>query len=41
MVGYSILQIKSSHVLVGGIFGIAMIASFQVWIIKPLTPGSE
>jgi hypothetical protein len=32
MVAYSILQIKSSHVLIGGIFGIAMMASFGVWM---------
>jgi hypothetical protein len=32
MVAYSFLQLKNSHVLVGGIFGIAMIASFGVWM---------
>lgn len=32
MVAYSILQLKSSRVLIGGIFGIAMMASFGVWI---------
>jgi len=32
MVAYSFLQLKTSHVLVGGIFGIAMIASFGVWM---------
>jgi hypothetical protein len=29
---YSILQLKSSHVLIGGMFGIAMITSFGVWM---------
>jgi hypothetical protein len=32
MVAYSILQIKSSHVLIGGIFGIAMMISFGIWM---------
>jgi hypothetical protein len=32
MVAYTILQIKSSHVLIGGMFGIAMVASFGVWM---------
>jgi hypothetical protein len=32
MVAYSFLQLKTSHVLVGGIFGIALIASFGVWM---------
>jgi hypothetical protein len=32
MVAYSILQIKSSHVLIGGIFGIAMMVSFGIWM---------
>jgi hypothetical protein len=31
MVAYSFLQLKSSHGLIGGIFGIAMMASFGVW----------
>jgi hypothetical protein len=36
MVGYSILQMKNSHVLIGGIFGIALMASFGVWIVGEL-----
>ena len=32
MVSYSIFQLKRSHVLIGGIFGIAMMASFAVWM---------
>ena len=32
MVAYSFLQLKSSHGLIGGIFGIAMMASFGVWM---------
>lgn len=32
MVAYSFLQLKNSHVLVGGIFGIAMMVSFGVWM---------
>jgi hypothetical protein len=31
-IAYSFFQLKSSHVLIGGIFGIAMIASFGVWM---------
>ncbi|HVD20366.1 MAG TPA: hypothetical protein VNB95_00310 [Nitrososphaera sp.] len=32
MVSYSIFQLKRSHALIGGIFGIAMMASFAVWM---------
>ena len=32
MVAYFFLQLKSSHLLIGGIFGIAMMASFGVWM---------
>lgn len=32
MIAYSILQLKSSHVLIGGMFGIAMMTSFGVWM---------
>lgn len=30
MIAYSFLQLRSSHVLIGGIFGIAMMTSFGV-----------
>jgi hypothetical protein len=36
MVAYTIFQIKSSHVLIGGMFGIAMLASFGVWMVGEL-----
>ena len=32
MVSYSLFQLKRSHALIGGIFGIAMMASFAVWM---------
>lgn len=32
MISYSIFQLKRSHALIGGIFGVAMIASFAVWM---------
>ena len=32
MVAYLFLQLRSSHLFIGGIFGIAMIASFGVWM---------
>lgn len=32
LVAYTFLQLKSSHGLIGGIFGIAMMASFGVWM---------
>jgi hypothetical protein len=32
MVSYSIFQLKRSHALIGGIFGVAMMASFAVWM---------
>ena len=31
MVAYFFLQVRSSHVLIGGIFGFAMMISFGVW----------
>jgi hypothetical protein len=36
IIAYSILQLKSSHVLIGGMFGIAMIISFGVWMVGEL-----
>ncbi|MGH9986237.1 MAG: hypothetical protein ACRD8W_20025 [Nitrososphaeraceae archaeon] len=33
MIAYSFLQLRSSHVLIGGIFGIAMMTSFGVWTV--------
>lgn len=32
MVSYSIFQLNRSHALVGGIFGVAMMASFTLWM---------
>lgn len=32
MISYSLFQLKRSHALIGGIFGIAMMASFAVWM---------
>lgn len=36
MVAYLFLQLRSSLLLIGGIFGIAMIASFGVWTVGEL-----
>jgi hypothetical protein len=36
MVSYSIFQLKRSHALIGGIFGVAMMASFTVWMVGEL-----
>jgi hypothetical protein len=36
MIAYSFFQLKSSHVLIGGMFGIAMMTSFGVWMIGEL-----
>ena len=36
IIAYSILQLKSSHVLIGGMFGIVMIISFGVWMVGEL-----
>jgi hypothetical protein len=36
MIAYSILQLKSSHVLIGGMFGIAMMTSFGLWMVGEL-----
>jgi hypothetical protein len=33
MIAYSFFQLKSSHVLIGGIFGIVMIMTFGVWMV--------
>jgi len=33
IVSYSFFQVKANHVLIGGIFGIAIIASFGTWMI--------
>jgi hypothetical protein len=33
MIAYFFLQLRSSHVLIGGIFGIAMMISFGVWMV--------
>jgi hypothetical protein len=33
MIAYSFLQLKSSNVLIGGIFGIAMMTSFGMWMV--------
>jgi hypothetical protein len=33
MIAYSFLQLKSSHVLIGGIFGIAIVTSFGIWMV--------
>jgi hypothetical protein len=32
IVSYSIFQLKRSHAFIGGIFGVAMMASFAVWM---------
>jgi len=32
VVAYSIIQLKNSRILIGGMFGIAMMASFGVWM---------
>ncbi len=32
IIAYPFLQLKSSHVLIGGLFGIVMITSFGVWM---------
>ncbi len=36
IVAYSIFQLKSSHVLIGGMFGIALVTSFGVWMVGEL-----
>jgi hypothetical protein len=37
MISYSIFQLKRSHALIGRIFGVAMIASFAVWMAGELS----
>ncbi|MGH9974505.1 MAG: hypothetical protein ACRD8Z_01540 [Nitrososphaeraceae archaeon] len=32
MVAYLFLQLRTSHILIGGIFGVAMMISFSVWM---------
>jgi hypothetical protein len=32
MIAYFFLQLRSSHVLIGGIFGVAMMVSFLAWM---------
>ena len=36
MVAYSFLQLKNSNGLIGGIFGIAMVTSFGIWMVGEL-----
>jgi hypothetical protein len=36
MASYSVFQVKTNHVLVGGVFGIAMIAAFGTWMAAEL-----
>lgn len=36
MIAYAFLQLKSSRVFIGGIFGIAMVTSFGIWMIGEL-----
>lgn len=32
MVSYSFFQVKTKHTLIGGIFGLAMMATFAIWM---------
>jgi hypothetical protein len=47
MAAYSFYQVRTNHVLIGGIFGIAMIAAFGMWMVGELieaiaiTPNEE
>lgn len=36
MAAYSFYQVRTNHVLIGGIFGIAMIAAFGMWMVGEL-----
>ena len=36
MAAYSFYQVRANHVLIGGIFGIAMIAAFGMWMVGEL-----
>jgi hypothetical protein len=36
MAAYSFLQFRANHVLIGGLFGIAIIASFGTWMVGEL-----
>jgi hypothetical protein len=36
MAAYSLYQFRTNHALIGGLFGIAMIASFTVWMVGEL-----
>jgi hypothetical protein len=36
MAAYSFYQVRTNHTLIGGIFGIAMIAAFGMWMLGEL-----
>jgi hypothetical protein len=36
MAAYSFYQVRTNHALIGGIFGIAMIAAFGMWMVGEL-----
>ena len=36
MTAYSLYQFRTNHALIGGIFGIAMIAAFGMWMVGEL-----
>jgi hypothetical protein len=36
MTSYSVYQVKTNHVLIGGVFGIAMMAAFGAWMTAEL-----